>query len=169
MSEVTASTSTSTGSDDEQPLPGKKRKTKSESAHDEQFNKLLKIAQQEDHPVELVLGGLAKQIIRTLDHDEQDELLDEIQVVSSRHFREKRKHLRAAKNTSAGTTVNADLPPPPPLTAAGQLQHQNSLQAAQVNEVAAGEMLFEVSDMPPLQQYSVEYVRSEEGVTYMKI
>ena len=65
--------------------------------------------------------------------------------------------------------MNADLPPPPPLTAAGQLQHQNSLQAAQVNEVAAGEMLFEVSDMLPLQQYSVEYVRSEEGVTYMKI
>ena len=168
MSEVTASTSSSTGSDDEQPLPGKKQKTKSESARDEQFNKLLKIAQQEDHPVELVLGGLAKQIIRTLDRDEQDELLDEIQVVSSRHFREKRKRLRAAKNTSAGTTVNADLPPPPPLTAAGQLQHQNSLQA-QVNEVAAGEMLFEVSDMPPLQQYSVEYVRSEEGATYMKI
>ena len=169
MSEVTASTSTSTGSDDEQPLPGKKRKTKSESARDEQFNKLLKIAQQEDHPVELVLGGLAKQIIRTLDRDEQDELLDEIQVVSSRHFREKRKRLWAAKNTSAGTTVNADLPPPPPLTAAGQLQHQSSLQAAQVNEVGAREMLFEVSNMPPLQQYSVEYVRSEEGVTYMKI
>ena len=59
MSEVTASASTSTGSDNEQPLPGKKRKTKSESSRDEQLNKLLKIAQQEDHPVELVLGGLA--------------------------------------------------------------------------------------------------------------
>ena len=65
--------------------------------------------------------------------------------------------------------MNADLPSPPPLTAAGQLQRQSSLQAAQVNEVGAGEMLFKVSDMPPLQQYSVEYVRSEEGATYMKI
>ena len=71
--------------------------------------------------------------------------------------------------TSAGTTVNADLPPPPPLTAAGQHQPQISLQAAQVKEVGAGEILFKVSDMPPLQQYNHEYIRSEEGVTYMKL
>ena len=167
LTEVTPSTSTSaTGSDEDTPLPGKKRKTKSEAAHDEQFNKLLKIAQQEDHPVELVLGGIAKQMIRTLDSDEQDELLDEIQGVSSRFFRQKRQHLRAAKNTS-NTTVNADLPPPPPLTAAGQ--GQNGLQVAQVNEVGTGDILFDVSDMPPLQQYSVEYIRSKEGATYMKI
>ena len=164
---MTPSTSTSTtGSEEDNPLPGKKRKTKSEAACEEQFNKFLKIAQQEDHPVELVLGGIAKQIIRTLDSDEQDELLDEIQGVSSRFFRQKRQHLRAAKNTSS-TTVNADLPPPPPLTAAGQ--GQNCLQVAQVNEVGTGDILFDVSDMPPLQQYSVEYVRSEEGATYMKI
>ena len=141
-------------------------KTKSEAAREEQFNKLFKIAQQEDHPVELVLGGIAKQIIRTLDSDEQDELLDEIQGVSSRFFRQKRQRLRAAKNTSS-TTVNADLPPPPPLTAAGQ--GQNGLQVAQVNEVGTGDILFDVSDMPHLQQYSIEYVRSEEGATYMKI
>ena len=110
-----------TGSDKDTPLPGKKRKTKSEAAHEEQFNKLLKIAQEEDHPVELVLGDIAKQIIRTLDSDEQDELLDEIQGVSSRFFRQKRQCLRAAKNTSNTTVnVNADLPPPPPLTAEGQ-------------------------------------------------
>ena len=59
--EVTPSTSTSaTGSDEDTPLPGKKRKTKSEATRDEQFNKLLKIAQQEDHPIELVLRGIAK-------------------------------------------------------------------------------------------------------------
>ena len=160
---MTPSTSTSTtGSDEDTPLPGKKRKTKSEAAREEQFNKLLKTAQQEDHPVELVLGGIAKQIIRTLDSDEQDELLDEIQGVSSRFFRQKRQRLRAAKNTSS-TTVNAD----PPLTAAGQ--GQNGLQVVQVNEVGTGDILFNVSDMPPLQQYSVEYVRSEEGATYIKI
>ena len=101
-----------------------------------------------------------------MDSDEQDELLDEIQGVSSRFFRQKRQRLRAAKNTS-NTTVNADLPPPPPLTAAGQ--GQNGLQVAQVNKVGTGDILFEVSDMPPLQQYNLEYVRSEEGATYMKI
>ena len=96
-------------------------------------------------------------------------MLDEIQVVCSRHFRDKRKRLRAAKNTSAGTTLNADLPPPPPLTTAGQPQHHDGLQAAQVNEVGGGEILFEVSDMPPVGQYNLQYVRSEEGATYMKL
>ena len=160
---MTPSTS-ATGSDDDTGSTGKKRKTKSEVACEEQFNKLLKIAQ--DHPVELVLSGIAKQIIRTLDSDKQDELLDEIQGVSSRFFRQKRQRLRAAKNTS-NTTVNADLLPPPPLTAAGQPQH--GLQTAQVNKVGNGDILFEVSDMSPLQHYNLEYVRSEEGATYMKI
>ena len=105
-------------------------------------------------------------MIRTLDSDEQDELLDKIQGVSSRFFRQKRQRLRAAKNTS-NTTVNADLPPPPPLTAAGQ--GQQGLQTAQVNEIGNGDILFEVSQMPPMQQYNLEYVRSEEGATYMKI
>ena len=63
--------------------------------------------------------------------------------------------------------MNTDLPPPHPLTAAGQAQHV--LQTAQVNEVGNGDMFFEVSDMPPLQQYNLEYIRSEEGATYMKI
>ena len=76
-------------------------------------------------------------------------MLDEIQGVSSRFFRQKRQRLRAAKNTSS-TTVNADLLPAPPLTAAGQ--GQNGLQVAQVNEVGTGDILFDVSDMPPLQQ-----------------
>ena len=93
---MTPSTSV-TGSDEDTPLSGKKRKTKSEAACEEQFNKLLKIAQQEDHPVELVLLGIAKQIIKTLDSDEQDELLDEIQGVSSRFFRQKRQHLRVQR------------------------------------------------------------------------
>ena len=66
--------------------------------------------------------------------------------------------------------MNADLPPPPPLTAAGHRQNgQNGLQVAQVNEVGTGDILFEVSDMPPLQQYNLEYIRSDEGATYMKI
>ena len=46
----------------------------------------MKIAQVEDHPVELVLTAVAKQMIRTLSTDEQDELLDEIQTVSSKYF-----------------------------------------------------------------------------------
>ena len=35
---------------EEEDTPGKKHKTKSEQVHEEQFNKLLKVAEQDDHP-----------------------------------------------------------------------------------------------------------------------
>ena len=47
-------------------------------AREEQFNKLLKIAQVDDHPVELALSAIGKQMIRSLADDEQDELLEEL-------------------------------------------------------------------------------------------
>ena len=55
-----------------------KWKTKSQQDRDEQFNKLLKVAQQEDHPVELGLASISKQMQRSLNEEEQDELLDEL-------------------------------------------------------------------------------------------
>ena len=54
--------STSSNADDE---VIRKCKTKSELACEEQFNKLLKVAQQEDHPVELALCAIGKQMIRS--------------------------------------------------------------------------------------------------------
>ena len=39
--------------------PKWKQKTKSEMDREEQFNKLLKVAQQEDHPVELALAAIS--------------------------------------------------------------------------------------------------------------
>ena len=43
----------------EQNTPSK-RKTKSQQDKDDHFEKILKIAQQEDHPVELALQAIAK-------------------------------------------------------------------------------------------------------------
>ena len=40
--------------------PKRKRKTKSQIDREEQFNKLLKVAQQEDHPVELALAAISR-------------------------------------------------------------------------------------------------------------
>ena len=65
---------------------GTKHKTKTQAEHDNNIEKIMKIAQVEDHPVELALTAVAKQMIRTLSADEQDELLDEIQIVLAKYF-----------------------------------------------------------------------------------
>ena len=67
----------------EQEVTPSKRKTKSQQDKDDYFEKILKIAQQEDHPIELALQAIAKQIIRTLDEEEQDNLLEQLQSMSS--------------------------------------------------------------------------------------
>ena len=64
--------------ENQEDTPPWKRKTKSQQDKDEQFNKLLKVAQQEDHPVELGLASISKQMQRSLNEEEQDELLDEL-------------------------------------------------------------------------------------------
>ena len=139
----------------------RKRKTKSEIAREEQFNKLLKIAEQEDHPVELALSAIGKQMIRTLTSDEQDELLEDIRCVSDKYFRERRKRLKAEK-AAANTIENTPAPPPPPpLTPAGQPQ------APTINH---GDILFDVTNMPPMQNYNCEYVHDVQGgATYLKM
>ena len=65
---------------------GTKCKTRTQAEHDNNIDKIMKIAQVEDHPVELALTAVAKQMTRTLSADEQDKLLDEIQTVSAKYF-----------------------------------------------------------------------------------
>ena len=64
--------------ENQEDTPPRKRKTKSQQDRDEQLNKLLKVAKQEDHPVELGLASISKQMQRSLNEEEQDELLDEL-------------------------------------------------------------------------------------------
>ena len=64
--------------ENQEDTPPQKWKTKSQQDRDEQFNKLLKVAQQEDHPVVLGLALISKQMQRSLNEEEQDELLDEL-------------------------------------------------------------------------------------------
>ena len=173
-------TSTGGQAGEEEDTPGKKRKTKSEQVREEQFNKLLKVAEQDDHPVDLALAALGKQMIRTLSQDEQDELLEDLHAVSDKFFREHRRRLRVEKTAVAVAGANVEAsgpppaqlpcPPPPPLLRAGQHQPQvQQVQAATVSEMGAGDMLVELQDIPPMQQYNVEYVRGVEGTTYMKL
>ena len=157
-------------SSDKEVTPSK-RKTKSQQATDDHFEKILKLAQQDEHPVELAMQAIAKQIIRTLDEEEQDEILEQFQSMSSGFFRERRRKLRAAAKKKSGTasaTVSAAvaMPPPPPLVA----QPGNSTVQRVEEEEGLGDILFEVArELPPMNQYNVQYVREENGTTYMKM
>ena len=88
--------------------------------------------------------------------DEQDELLEELRSVSDRYFRERRKRLRAEKAGST-TVKSTTTPPPPPLTPAGQ------------PVMNRGEILMDVTNMPPMQQYNAEYVHDVDGTTYLQM
>ena len=94
--------------------PKRKWKTKSQIDREEQFNKLLKVAQQEDHPVELALAAISKQMQRSLNEEEQDELLDELHSVASTVFREKRRRERRQVSSAQPSTSTSNPTPPPP-------------------------------------------------------
>ena len=154
--------------------PKHKRKTKSQIDREEQFNKLLKVAQQEDHPVELALAAISKQMQRSLNEEEQDKLLDELRSVASTFFREKRRgERRQVSSTQPSTSTSNPTPPPQPLLWANErpAQIQVPVQQAPLQQSTGeiGEMLFDVSSLPPMQGYNVELVRDSEGGTYMKM
>ena len=78
-------------------------------------------------------------------------------------------------SSAVPSTSNAlPTPPPPPLLQANErrpLQVQQNLeenvQKATTSEL--GDMLFDVSSLPPMQGYNVELVRDSDGGTYMKM
>ena len=161
--------------ENQEDTPPWKRKTKSQQDRDEQFNKLLKVAQQEDHPVELGLASISKQMQRSLNEEEQDELLDELRAVASNYFREKRRQRREVSSVVPSISTALLTPPPPPLLQVNerrplqQVQQnlQENVQQATTSEL--GDMLFDVSSLPPMQGYNVELIRDSDGGTYMKM
>ena len=91
--------------------------------------------------------------------------------MSADFFRERRRKLRVAAKKKSGTasvTVSAAvaMPPPPPLVA----QPGNSTVQRVEEEEGLGDILFAVArELPPMNQYNVQYVREENGTTYMKM
>ena len=152
---------------------GTKRKTKTQNERDNNIEKILKMAQAEDHPVELALLAISRQMIRSLSSDEQDDLLEQIQAVSSAFFREHHKRLKRNVQEPVQSAV-AVVPGPPPLTPAGQPVGQpavpvQQLQQAEIQQIG-NDVLVEVGGLPPMDQYSVQYVTAPDtGATYMKL
>ena len=145
---------------------GTKRKIKSQSNRDNNIEKIMCKAQVEDHPVELALTAIAKQMIRSLDSDEQDDLLDQIQSVSAKYFRERQQRLK--RNNVQEAVQSAILRGPPPLTPAGQPVAQ-VIQQAEIQQMS-DDMLVEVGSLLPLEQYNIQYVTAADtGATYMKL
>ena len=103
-------------------------------------------------------------MIHSLTTDEQDELLEDIRAVSDKYFRERRKRLRAEKAAATtSTTENALAPPamPPP-----PLPHLTPAGQPLMNR---GEILMDVTNMPPMQQFNAEYVHDVNGTTYLQM
>ena len=72
------------------------------------------------------------------------------------------------------TSTSNPTPPSPPLLRANerpaQIQQVPVQQAPlQQSTDEIGEMLFDVSSLPPMQGYNVELIRDSEGSTYMKM
>ena len=111
---------------------------------------------------------------RSLNEEEQDKLLDELCSVASTFFREKRRERRQVSSAQPSTSTSNPTPPPPPLLRANerpaQIQQVPVQQAPlQQSTGESGEMLFDVSSLPPMQGYNMELVRDSEGGTYMKM
>ena len=109
-------------------------------------------------------------------YKEQDELLDELRAVASNYFREKRKRERMETSSALQSTSNAlPTPPSPPLLRANeqrplqQVQQNLQEQVQQETRSEIGEVLFDVSSLPPMQGYNVELMRDSNGGTYMKM
>ena len=74
---------------------------------------------------------------------------------------------KTSGTASATVLASVAMPPPPPLMA--QPGNQNQVQGVEVEE-GLGDILFEVAgELPPMNQYNVQYVREENGTTYMKM
>ena len=112
---------------------------------------------------------------RSLNEEEQDELLDELRAVASNYFREKRKREMMEVSSAVQSTSNAlPTPPSPPLLRANErrpLQQVQNLQEQVQQETRSelGEVLFDVSSLPPIQGYNMELIRDSNGGTYMKM
>ena len=76
--------------------------------------------------------------------------------------------MRAAQRKS---TASATVLVPPPLMAAqpSTVPQQNQVQHHIEEEQGVGDILFEVAgNLPPMDQYNVQFVHEENGTTYMK-
>ena len=143
----------------------KKRKSLSKK---QQYNAeltecILNLAEKEDHQVDLELAAIGARIKRKLNSEETDDILDEIKEVTKSFFNRKRQRQASVSVQPAVCTAQPVMAPPPPLMRQPQTQMQQE-------EQGGPDVLFDLSGMPPLQGYDVQYMRdASNNNTYMKL
>ena len=131
--------------------------------------RILQMAEREEDQVDLELAAIGARIKRKLSPDEIDDLLDEIKDLTRSFINRKQRREEIAAVSIWPTTSTAPtavtVAPPPPLQRQPIIQTQN-----QAKELGDQSILFDMTGMPPMEQYDMQYVTDPGSqTTYMKL
>ena len=149
--------------------PKRKRVSRKEQYNAELNECILQMAEREEDQVDLELAAIGARMKRKLSPDEIDDLLDEIKDLTRSFINRKRRREEIAAvsvqpTTSAAPTA-VTVAPPPPLQRQPMIQTQN-----QAKELGDQSILFDMTGMPPMEQYDMQYVTDPGSqTTYMKL
>ena len=130
---------------------------------------ILQMAEREEDQVDLELAAIGARIKCKLSPDEIDDLLDEIKDLTRSLINRKRRREEIAavsvQPTMSTAPTGVTLAPPPLLQRQPMIQTQN-----QAKELGDQSILSDMTGMPPMQQYDMQYVTDPGSqTTYMKL
>ena len=149
--------------------PKRKRVSKKEQYNAKLNECILQMAEREEDQVDLELAAIGARIKRKLSPDEIDDLLDEIKDLTRAFINRKQRREEIVAVSVQPTTSTAPtavtVAPPPPLQRQPIIQTQN-----QAKELGDQSILFDMTGMPPMEQYDMQYVTDPGNqTTYMKL
>ena len=148
--------------------PKLKRVSKKEQYHAELNECILQMAEKEEDQVDLELATIGARIKCKLYPDEIDDLFHKFKDLTRAFINRKGRRqeivaVSVQSTTSTAPTAVTVAPPPP-------LQRQPMIQTQEQAQDTGGQgILFDMTGMPPMQQYDMEYVRDpDNNTTYIK-
>ena len=149
--------------------PKRKHVSKKEQYNAELNECILQMAEREEDQVDLELAAIGARIKCKLSPDEIDDLLDKIKdltrsFINRKCRREEIVAVSVQPTTSTAPTAVTVAPPP-------QLQRQPMIQTQnQAKELGDQSILFDMTGMPPMEQYDMQYITDPGSqTTYMKL
>ena len=149
--------------------PKRKCVSKKEQYSAQLNERILQMAEKEEDQVDLELAAIGARIKHKLSPDEIDDLLEEIKDLTRAFINRKRRREEIAAVSIQPTTSTAPtavtVAPPPPLQRQPIIQTQK-----QAKELGDQSILFNMTGMPPMEQYDMQYVTDPGSqTTYMKL
>ena len=130
---------------------------------------ILQMPEKEEDQIDLELAAIGARIKCKLSPDEINDLLDEIKDLTRAFINRKRRREEIAAvsvqpTTSTAPTAVTVAPPPP-------LQRQPIIQTqSQAKELGDQSILFNMTGIPPMEQYDMQYVSDPGSQTiYIKL